>query len=67
MSGRVPARLTAAPPLQTPAEVADYLQVSTSTLCRWRQRHTGPKFVNVGGMPRYRVSDVDAWLDEQAG
>jgi predicted site-specific integrase-resolvase len=41
------------------------LKVSLRTLERWRQQGTGPAFIRVGRFPRYRRSDVNAWLDQQ--
>ncbi len=52
-------------PLQllTPDEVADWLNVSTDTVTRWRQTGRGPRAIRVGGLYRYRPDDVTAWLD----
>jgi predicted DNA-binding transcriptional regulator AlpA len=62
---RVEMRLAAAP-LLTSTQVADLLQVSTATLCRWRQRQCGPKWINLGGTtPRYRSEDVEAFIAER--
>lgn len=46
-------------------EVADILDVSQNTLAKWRR--TGDQelpYVMVGGLVRYRKSDVDAFLDD---
>jgi len=51
--------------LLTQQQLADELQVSVRTLERWRQVGTGPAFVRVGRSPRYRRSDIDAWLERQ--
>jgi excisionase family DNA binding protein len=51
--------------LLTQQQLADELQVSLRTLERWRQEGTGPAFIRVGRSPRYRRSDVDAWLERQ--
>jgi excisionase family DNA binding protein len=51
--------------LLTQQQLADELQVSVRTLERWRQEGTGPAFVRVGRSPRYRRSDIDAWLERQ--
>ena len=49
--------------LLTSNEVAEWIRVSPSTLCRWRQAGEGPKVVWLAPTcPRYRRSDVDAWL-----
>jgi excisionase family DNA binding protein len=51
--------------LLTQQQLADELQVSVRTLERWRQEGTGPAFIRVGRSPRYRRSDIDAWLERQ--
>lgn len=50
----------------TTAEVANYLKISTDTVRQWRHRGTGPNGVRLGRHVRYRRTDVDAWIDEQA-
>jgi hypothetical protein len=37
--------------------------VSPRTMQRWRLEGTGPAFVAVGRLIRYRPADLDAWLD----
>jgi excisionase family DNA binding protein len=49
--------------LMTEQEVADYLVVHIATVRRMRRAGTGPPVVWVGRYPRYRRSEVDAWLD----
>lgn len=51
-------------PLLDSHEVAAYLKVSESTLSRWRSAGGGPPFVRLGGVARYRLAAVDAWLAE---
>ena len=43
-------------------EVASYLKVSESTLSRWRSAETGPPFIKLGGIARYRLEAIDQWL-----
>ncbi len=44
-------------------EVAKWIRVSESTLCRWRQRGTGPRVTwMTPTCPRYRRADVESWL-----
>lgn len=51
----------------TTDEVATWLKVSPSTLCRWRQVGQGPRVTWLSpACPRYRRSDVEAWLDGAA-
>ena len=52
-------------PLLTSKEVAALLQVSASTLCRWREHHDGPPWINLGGIPRYRAHDLARWTEGQ--
>lgn len=43
-------------------QLAEYLGLSLSTVRRLRYAGTGPPVVWLGARPRYRRSDVDAWL-----
>jgi excisionase family DNA binding protein len=49
----------------TEQELAEYLRVALRTVRHWRAEGTGPKVLWAGGRPRYRKSDVDAWLERQ--
>lgn len=49
-------------PLMDSREVAAYLKVSESTLSRWRTDRKGPPYLRLGGIARYRLDSVDAWL-----
>ncbi|MER7447071.1 helix-turn-helix domain-containing protein [Microbacterium sp. NPDC097977] len=51
--------------LMTSADVAKLLQVSAPTLSRWRSSRTGPPFINLNGIPRYREADLQAWIKEK--
>lgn len=44
------------------------LRVSPSTLINWRREGTlnGPPFVRVGRLIRYKVAEVQAWLNAQS-
>lgn len=44
-------------------EVAAMLRVSESTLSRWREAGTGPRFANLDGIIRYRRDDVLAYTE----
>lgn len=49
-------------PLLDSREVAAYLNISESTLSRWRADRKGPPFFRVGGITRYRLDAVEDWL-----
>jgi len=44
-------------------EVADYCHVHVATVRKWRRAGTGPPVHWAGTKPRYRLAEVDAWLD----
>jgi predicted DNA-binding transcriptional regulator AlpA len=48
-------------------EVAGQLQVSVGVLHKWRRLGTGPNFVKIGRVVRYRQSAVDDWIGKQCG
>ena len=50
----------------TPQQVADRFQVSYDVLKRWRRDGSGPPWLTLGRLVRYRLSDVDTWAAEQA-
>jgi predicted DNA-binding transcriptional regulator AlpA len=45
---------------------ADYLGVKVQTLATWRYQKRGPRYSKVGRMIRYRVSDLDAYMQRHA-
>jgi len=52
--------------LLTYKDLAKYLKVSLPTINRWRKSGTGPKPLKLGKLVRYRLADVDAYLDALA-
>jgi len=47
----------------TTEEVATWLRVAPSTVCRWRLAGRGPRVTWLSpALPRYRKADVIAWL-----
>lgn len=50
-------------PLLTRKDAARYLGVSVSTLARWAMQGTGPAYSKAGQV-RYRLSDLDAFIEE---
>jgi predicted DNA-binding transcriptional regulator AlpA len=47
-------------------ELARRIDVSTAVLRKWRREGNGPRFLKLGRLVRYLVSDVDAWLDARS-
>lgn len=47
-------------------EAAHYLGVSGSTLARWAMLGEGPRFHKVGGKARYKIADLDTYIDSKA-
>ena len=45
------------------ASLAARLGVSRSTLQSWRYSARGPRWIKLGRLIRYRVADVDAYLE----
>lgn len=52
------------PELATRPQVAEYLQISVSTLARWAMDGRGPRVTKLGTAARYRREHVVAWLEE---
>ncbi len=50
----------------SPQEVADRLGIPVGSFYRWRQHGKGPKGYRLGRHIRFRVEDVDQWLEAQA-
>lgn len=48
--------------LLTTKELAKYLGIGESTLLQYRFDGTGPAYIKLGHLVRYRTSDVEAWL-----
>jgi Helix-turn-helix domain len=42
---------------------AEMLGVQVSTLAAWRCRKKGPPYLKVGKGVRYRVADLNAWIE----
>ena len=50
--------------LLTAKQAAHYLSISTKWLANQRWQGTAPKFIRVGGAVRYRISDLEQFLEE---
>ncbi len=44
-------------------EAAEILKVKPSTMTQWRSRGLGPRWVPCGDLPRYRVEDLQEYID----
>jgi phage terminase Nu1 subunit (DNA packaging protein) len=51
-------------PWVTAKRVAEHFEVSTRTVQRWKER--GAPFLPAGGSVRYRISDLESWLQGTA-
>jgi excisionase family DNA binding protein len=51
--------------LLRPDELATFLGIPLRTIYRWRSRHEGPPSYRVGRHIRYRLEEVEHWLDER--
>lgn len=47
-------------------EAAEMLGIRPGTLATWRWKRKGPKVSPSGNKIRYRVSDVERWIEENA-
>jgi len=52
-------------PLLETGTLAEQLDVRPVTLEKWRQNGTGPRYIKIGRLVRYRQSDVDQWLQSR--
>lgn len=51
--------------LNTP-QTAAFLGLKPGTLEVWRVQGKGPAFVKFGRAVRYRIADLERWIDQQA-
>lgn len=49
----------------SPGQLASYIDISERTLEEWRRKGIGPRFVRIGKHVRYKLADVDAYLDQE--
>lgn len=50
-------------PFLSPVELANYLGVPVQSVYAWRHAGGGPPGAKVGRHVRYRLADVDAWVE----
>ena len=48
------------------SELARRANVSIAVIRKWRREKTGPRFLKLGRLVRYRVRDVEVWLETHA-
>jgi len=46
-------------------EVENIYGISASTLANWRSKRVGPKYHKVGGAVRYKVEDMDKFMESK--
>lgn len=46
-------------------EVAGRLKLPAKTLAEWASKGKGPRFAKIGRFARYRLTDLEAWENEQ--
>lgn len=56
--------LTAAKNILDEHEVAELLSVKPQTLATWRMKGIGPRYAKVGRLVRYRLADLERWMEE---
>ncbi len=50
----------------TETEVAEMLRCTKAALRKWRREGRGPRFIRVGRLVRYRLADVEEFLESNA-
>lgn len=63
---RTSAQLTAAQRMLAPHELAAFLGIPLRTVYRWRSRGEGPRGYRIGRHVRYRLDDIERWLDDRS-
>lgn len=56
--------------LLTTSEMTRYISgeedpIKENTAEGWRVQGTGPRYIKIGRLVRYRIEDLDAWLEAQ--
>jgi uncharacterized protein YjcR len=46
-------------------DAATYLGMSPNTLRKWRTKGTGPVYICCGRLKKYRLADLEAYLENQ--
>lgn len=53
------------PKLLDTSEVANLLTNKPNTIEGWRIKGMGPRYIKIGRLVRYRIEDVNAWIEAQ--
>lgn len=64
MSKEIPSVLPHQIALLTTTEAASYLNLKPATLEQWRWNGRGPQFCKIGRACRYRIVDLNNYVDE---
>lgn len=48
-----------------PAEAAEYVRLTVSTLAQMRVEQRGPKYFKAGGRVLYRLQDLEEWVESR--
>jgi hypothetical protein len=60
-----PFSIASTPSLIDTDDLAKYLRNEVNTCEGWRLKGIGPRYIKVGRLVRYRIEDVDLWLESQ--
>lgn len=50
--------------LITTEEASKMLSVAPITMQTWRSKNQGPDFVKIGGSVRYKLTDIESWIEQ---
>ena len=53
------------PRLIDTVQLAEYLGNEVNTCEGWRLKGIGPRYIKVGRLVRYRIENVDLWIESQ--
>ena len=48
--------------VMTESETAEHIGISLSGLRKWRNDGSGPPYIRIGRLIRYREKDIEEWL-----
>ena len=51
-------------PLLVTQDAGGYIGVSPGTMCNWRSKGVGPKYLKVGGLVKYQLSGLDKFIED---